>query len=92
MSGGSRDYFYSRLIREATLKDAEDINELVMDLATVYQAEEWYESGDTDEKDYTKALNFFRKKWIKPETRKKVETRILEGAIKRAQKVLKELK
>lgn len=65
MSGGSYNYIYSRLDEECSnrMYDAE-MNDLINDLCGVLRALEWWQSGDTSEEPYRKAVKAFKKKWF----------------------------
>ena len=64
MSGGSLDYFYSRL--EEHIGDFQDkeLDELVEDLAKLFHDREWYLSGDYCEGSWNEARDNFKKKWF----------------------------
>lgn len=64
MSGGSLDYFYSRLEEHiGDFKDKE-LDELVKDLAQLFHDREWYLSGDTGEGNWNEARDNFKQKWF----------------------------
>jgi len=64
MSGGSLDYFYSRL--EVHIKDFGDkeLNDLVADLAVLFHDREWFLSGDTGEGHWNESRDAFKAKWF----------------------------
>lgn len=64
MSGGSMNYFYLTLEEYSdALKDPE-LNDLVRDLAELFREREWFDSGDTSEGDWNKAVFDFKTKWF----------------------------
>lgn len=70
MSGGSYDYMYSRVDDEyvGRMYDAE-LDELIKDIVPVLRAVEWWQSGDTCEDTYRKAVLKFKKKWLSDDVR-----------------------
>jgi hypothetical protein len=81
MSGGSYSYIYSRLSEECEnrMYDAE-MDDLIKDLCKVLHDLEWWQSGDTSEKQYRKTLSAFKKKWFqgdrKPRLKKYIDEQI----------------
>ena len=67
MSGGSMDYFSYKMDEVAEEIPDVEIRALWKDLSELMHAIEWYTSGDTDIKDYKKAVSKFKKKWFKTE-------------------------
>lgn len=64
MSGGSLDYFYSRLEEHiGDFKDKE-LDDLVKDLAQLFHDREWYLSSDIGEGEWDEARDNFKKKWF----------------------------
>ena len=70
MSGGSYGYRYSDIEETyaGRMFDAE-LDELIIDLVPVLKAVEWWQSSDTSEKEYRKAVQKFKKKWLSDDTR-----------------------
>ena len=66
MSGGSHDYIYSALLNQCQdkMRD-EELNEMIVDFATVLHDLEWWCSGDIGEDDYRKSATDFKKKWFR---------------------------
>lgn len=64
MSGGSLDYFYSRLEEHVGDLGDRELDELVKDLAELFYRREWYTSGDTSEGDWREARKAFKQKWL----------------------------
>jgi len=66
MSGGEYQYMYYKVedIYCNRMHDAE-LNELIKDLVPVLQSVEWWQSGDTEEKDYRDIVKEFKEKWFK---------------------------
>ena len=64
MSGGSLDYFYSRLEEHVGDFEDKELDELVKDLAELFYKREWYTSGDTSEGDWREARKKFKQKWL----------------------------
>jgi hypothetical protein len=81
MSGGSYSYIYSKLSEECEnrMYDAE-MDDLIKDLCKVLHDLEWWQSGDTSEKQYRKTLSAFKKKWFqgdrKPRLKKYIDEQI----------------
>ena len=65
MSGGSYEYIYYKLEEECKgrMYDAE-MNDMIKDLAEVLHDLEWWQSGDSSEKDYRVTLSKFKQKWF----------------------------
>ena len=65
MSGGSRNYTYSVIEDNLVgrMYDAE-IDDLMADISKLAYEVEWWDSGDTDEEQYRKAVKQFKKKWF----------------------------
>ena len=64
MSGGSLDYFFSRLEEHAGDFQDRELDDLVRDLAKLFHDREWYLSGDTCEGKWNEARDAFKKKWL----------------------------
>lgn len=71
MSGGSLDYFYSRLEEHAGDFGDKELDELVKDLAELFHDREWYLSSDTGIGDWNEARNAFKAKWFTKSGRQK---------------------
>ena len=69
MSGGSLDYFYSRLEDHAGDFRDKELDELVSDLARLFHDREWFLSGDTCEGDWNEARDAFKVKWFTEHSR-----------------------
>ena len=65
MSGGSYNYIASTLSEECSgaMYDAE-MNDMIEDLVEVLHDLEWWQSGDSGEKNYRETLAKFKKKWF----------------------------
>ena len=65
MSGGSYEYICYRLEEECKgrMYDAE-MNDMIKDLVEVLHDLEWWQSGDSSEKDYRVTLSKFKQKWF----------------------------
>lgn len=64
MSGGSLDYFYSRLEEHIGDFNDKELDELVKDLAQLFHDREWYLSSDTCKGDWNEARDKFKAKWF----------------------------
>lgn len=66
MSGGSFNYFYSKMLDEVgeSMHDAE-MNAMINDLSKVLHDLEWWQSDDISENDYRKSVRKFKNKWFK---------------------------
>lgn len=73
MSGGHFNYIDSQLKSEIfgwsdkprNVFEDKEISQLVWDVLDLIHEYDWYESGDTCEKDYFEAKNKFKDKWLK---------------------------
>ena len=65
MSGGSYEYICYRLEEECKgrMYDAE-MNDMIKDLVEVLHDLEWWQSGDSSEKEYRVTLSKFKQKWF----------------------------
>lgn len=62
MSGGSHNYICFRIEEDLVGKMHDrELDALMADVAKLAHAVEWWESGDTDEDDYRKAVSSFKK-------------------------------
>lgn len=81
MSGGSLDYFYSRLVEHVgDFKDAE-LDDLVKDLAELFYTREWLLSGDTNEGVWREARKKFKQKWLYKGARDERFRRYIDKAV-----------
>lgn len=66
MSGGSYSYIYNRVEEECVnrMYDSQ-LNEMMKDLVKVLHDLEWWQSSDTGEDTYRRAVTEFKKKWFK---------------------------
>lgn len=64
MSGGMLKYFYTALSDHVGDFQDKELDDLVEDLADLFYALEWCESGDTCEGDYREAKDKFKAKWF----------------------------
>lgn len=73
MSGGSLDYFYSRL--EEHIGDFKDVelDDLVKDLVKLFHDREWYLSCDICEGAWRQARDEFKKKWFMGQREQRLE-------------------
>lgn len=69
MSGGSFNYFYSRMLDEVgeSMHDTE-MNAMINDLSKVLHDLEWWQSADMSERDYRESVRRFKNKWFKNES------------------------
>lgn len=65
MSGGSRSYISFAIDDNLVgrMYDAE-LDDLMADISKLAYEVEWWDSGDTDEEQYRKAVKKFKKKWF----------------------------
>lgn len=82
MSGGSYNYRYCDVEEEYVghMFDAE-LDELIKDLVPVLKAVEWWQSCDTGEETYRKAVQKFKKKWLSGDLRQERLNEIINGKI-----------
>ena len=78
MSGGSLNYFYASLEDHVGDFRDKELDDLVKDLADLFYALEWCESGDTCDGDYREAKDKFKAKWFGKGSRKKRIEKYLE--------------
>lgn len=64
MSGGSLNYFYCLLGEHVGDFGDKELDDLVQDLTELFEAREWYLSGDTGEGSWREARDNFKKKWF----------------------------
>lgn len=67
--------------------DAE-LDELIKDLVPVLKAVEWWQSCDTCEGTYRKAVLKFKKKWLSDDTRTERLGKIINGKVEELRKEL----
>lgn len=65
MSGGSRNYISFAIDDNLVgrMYDAE-LDDLMADISKLAYEVEWWDSGDTNEEQYRKAVRHFKKKWF----------------------------
>jgi len=82
MSGGSYNYRYFDVEEEYVghMYDAE-LDELIKDLVPVLKAVEWWQSGDTCEDSYRKAVQKFKNKWLSGDLRQERLNEIINGKV-----------
>ena len=82
MSGGSYNYRYCDVEEEYVghMFDAE-LDELIKDLVPVLKAVEWWQSCDTSESDYRKAVRKFKRKWLSDDVRTERLGEIINGKV-----------
>jgi len=82
MSGGSYNYRYCDVEEEyvGNMFDAE-LDELIKDLVPVLKAVEWWQSCDTGEDSYRKAVRKFKKKWLSGDVRMERLSEIINGKV-----------
>lgn len=71
MSGGSMNYFYSKLDMYTDVFNDPEMNDLLKDLVALFHDKEWADSGDTCDGTYNEALLKFKNKWFKSGARTK---------------------
>lgn len=64
MSGGSMDYLYSRIEEYADKLDDPEMQDMARDFARVCHDAEWWQSADSSEALYRKAVERFKRKWF----------------------------
>ena len=64
MSGGSLNYFYSELEDHANDFGDKELNDLVLDLATLFHDRDWFLSDDTCQGEWNEARDRFKEKWF----------------------------
>lgn len=65
MSGGSYNYIYSKVLGEcANNMYDEEMNDFIYDFCDLLEDLEWWQSGDTSEKQYRETLAAFKAKWF----------------------------
>ena len=66
MSGGSYSYVYCRVENECVGRMFDrQLDEMMKDLVKVLHDLEWWQSSDTGEDTYRRAVTEFKKKWFK---------------------------
>lgn len=81
MSGGSLDYFYSRLEEHIGDFGDKELDNLVKDLAKLFHDREWFLSADTCEGSWNEARDKFKAKWFTEHGRQeRIETYLSEFA------------
>lgn len=90
MSGGSYSYIYRRVEEECVdrMFDSQ-LNEMMKDLVKVLHDLEWWQSCDTGEDTYRRAVTEFKKKWFK-QTKIDVQKQIESEFERTKNKLLKE--
>ena len=78
MSGGALNYFYASLEDHVGDFRDKELDDLVKDLADLFYALEWCESGDTCDGDYREAKDKFKAKWFGKGSREKRIEKYLE--------------
>ena len=92
MSGGSYSYIYNRVEEECVnrMYDSQ-LNEMMKDLVKVLPDLELWQSCDTGEDTYRRAVTEFKKKWFK-QTKIDVQKQIESEFERTKDKLLKEFK
>lgn len=81
MSGGSLDYFYSKLEEHIGDFGDKELDNLVKDLAKLFHDREWYLSADTGVGSWNAARDKFKAKWFTEHGRQeRIETFLAEFA------------
>ena len=88
MSGGSLDYFYSRLQEHEGDFGDKELDDLVSDLADLFHDREWFLSGDTGEGDWNEARDAFKAKWFTKEGRAERINKYLADTVEAIKKSL----
>jgi len=94
MSGGSMNYIFGRIEEEVVgkLYDKE-LNELAKDFVKLCYECEWWTSGDTSEEQYREEASKFKKKWLRGNSKERLEefvSDIFNEAKKEALEMIKE--
>lgn len=73
-SGGSYDYKFYTVDEyyNGKMYDLE-LNDLINDLIPLLKSVEWWQSGDTNEEDYRKDIDAFKKKWFETPRRERLK-------------------
>ena len=92
MSGGSYNYMYCRIEDEyvGRMYDSQ-LNAMMKDLVKVLHDLEWWQSSDTGEDTYRRAVTEFKKKWFK-QTKIDVQKQIESEFEKTKHELMKEFK
>lgn len=75
---GKRGFEKSALARKYNPLEDKQLSELAWDLFCVLHSYDWYACGDTCEETYRKDVDYFKKKWLKPQTEEYVRREIDE--------------
>lgn len=76
MSGGSLDYFYSRLNDMVGGMHDPELDELIKDLVEIFHDLEWWQSADISEEDYRETVDNFKNKWLRGQPTKRLKSTI----------------
>lgn len=92
MSGGSYNYMYSQIEYEyaGKMHDSQ-LNAMMKDLIELLHDLEWWQSSDTGEDTYRRAVTEFKKKWFK-QTKIDVQKQIESEFEKTKDELMKEFK
>lgn len=92
MSGGSYNYVHCRVEEECVnrMYDSQ-LNEMMKDLVKVLHDLEWWQSSDTGEDTYRRAVTEFKKKWFK-QTKIDVQKQIESEFERTKDELMKEFK
>lgn len=92
MSGGSYNYEFGRIEDEYVGKMYDSqLNAMMKDLVKVLHDLEWWQSSDTGEDTYRRAVTEFKKKWFK-QTKIDVQKQIESEFEKTKDELMKEFK
>lgn len=74
MSGGSYDYLYGKIEEYLVGRMFDpELDALAKDFAQLCYDLEWWQSGDTSEKQYRKTVDEFKRKWLRGEDIKRLK-------------------
>lgn len=92
MSGGSYSYVYCKVENECVGRMFDrQLDEMMKDLVKVLHDLEWWQSSDTGEDTYRRAVTEFKKKWFK-QTKIDVQKQIESELEKTKDELMKEFK
>ena len=75
---GERGFAKAALARKYNPLEDKQLSELAWDLFCVLHSYDWYACGDCGEETYRKDVDYFKKKWLKPQSVERVRKEIDE--------------
>ncbi|MDD4279699.1 MAG: hypothetical protein PHX74_08210 [Candidatus Sumerlaeales bacterium] len=73
MSGGSMNYAYCTIEKQARYLGDRELIDIAKDFAKLFHDAEWWHSSDIDEKGYRETAKWFKDKWLRSD---KVDERL----------------